>query len=113
RKQFLVPESSDSGPGRKHSAGRVALSPDGRLLAAKSVGPISLWDVETGLLLGRLGPEIYPFGLGGDYRLGSMVFSRDGKALVLADDVSNARIDVWNLDPDAWAAMASNITGGR
>ena len=42
-----------------------------------------------------------------------MVFSRDGKALVLADDVSNARIDVWNLDPDAWAAMASNITGGR
>ncbi len=27
RKHFFVPESRDSGPGRKHSAGRVALSP--------------------------------------------------------------------------------------
>ena len=113
RRQFLVPEARDSGPGRKHSAGRVALSPDGRLLAAKSDGPISLWDVETGLLLGRLGPESYPFRVGEDYPSGSMVFSRDGKSLVVAGGYSGGAIDVWNLDPDAWAAMASKITGGR
>ena len=113
RKQFLVPESRDSGSGRKHSAGKVALSPDGRLLAAKSDGPISLWDVETGLLLGRLGPDIYPFGLGGDYRLGTMVFSPDGKALLLADGISNVSIDLWNLDSETWVTMASNITGPK
>lgn len=109
RKQFLVAEARDSGPGRKHNAGRVALSPDGRLLAAKSDGPVSLWDIETGLLLGRLGPESYPFRLAE----GSMVFSRDGKALVIADGYNGSRIDLWNLDPEAWAAMASHITGPR
>jgi WD40 repeat protein len=113
RKQFLVPEVRDSGPGRKHSAGRVALSPDGRLLAAKSDGPISLWDVETGLFLGRLGPESYPFRVGEDYPSGWMVFSRDGKSLIVTGGYSNGVIDVWNLDPDAWAAMAANIIGRR
>lgn len=113
RKQFLVPESRDTGPGRKHSAGRVALSPDGRLLAAKSDGPISLWDVETGLLLGRLGPEKYPFGIGGNYVLGSMTFSRDGKTLVVTSAGNNDRLDLWKLDPEAWAAMAANIVSQR
>jgi WD40 repeat protein len=111
RKQFLVPGSRNSGPGRKHSAGRVALSPDGRLLAAKSDGPISLWDVETGLLLGWLGPDVYPFGIGGNYVLGTMFFSRDGKSLVVTSGGNKDTIDVWNLDAEAWAAMASNITG--
>ena len=109
RKHFFVPQSRDSGPGRKHSAGRVALSPDGRLLAAKSDGPISLWDVETELLLGRLGPESYPFGIGGHYALGSMFFSRDGKTLVVTSAGNNDRLDLWKLDPEAWAAMASSI----
>ncbi len=113
RKQFLVPEARDSGRGRKHTAGRVALSPDGRLLAAKSDGPISLWDVETGLLLGRLGPESYPFRVADDYPSGSMVFSRDGKVLVVAGGYSGGGIDLWNLDPEAWAAMAASITGRR
>lgn len=113
RKHFFVPESRDSGPGRKHSAGRVALSPNGRLLAAKSDGPISLWDVETGLPLGRLGPESYPFGVGGNYALGSMIFSRDGKTLVVTSAGNNDRLDLWKLDPEAWAAMASNIVGRR
>ena len=113
RRQFLVPEARDLGRGRTHSAGRVALSPDGRLLAAKSDGPISLWDVETGLLLGRLGPESYPFRVADDYPSGSMVFSRDGKVLVVAGGYSGGGIDLWNLDPEAWATMASNITGRR
>jgi len=113
RKQFLVPGAYDSGPGRKHSAGRVALSPDGRLLAAKSDGPISLWDVETGLLLGRLGPESYPFRVGEDYPSGWMIFSRDAKSLIVAGGYSDGVIDVWNLDPETWAAMAANIIGRR
>ena len=113
RKQFLVPEARELGRGRTHSAGRVALSPDGRLLVAKSDGPISLWDVETGLLLGRLGPEIYPFRIGEGYQSGSMVFSRDGKALVVASGYNGTGIDLWNLDPEAWATMASSITGRR
>ena len=114
RKQFLVPEvASDYWRGRKHSAGRVALSPDGRLLAAKSDGPISLWDVETGLLLGRLGPESYPFRVADDYPSGWMVFSRDGKSLIVAGGYSDGAIDVWNLDSEAWAAMAANIMGRR
>ena len=113
RRQFLVPEARDSGRGRTHSAGRVALSPDGRLLAAKSDGPVSLWDVETGLLLGRLGPESYPFRVAENYPSGSMVFSRDGKALVVAGGYSGGGIDLWNLDPEVWSAMASNVTGRR
>jgi WD40 repeat protein len=112
RRQVLVPEAYDSEGGRKHSAGRVALSPDGRLLAAKSNGPVSLWDIETGLLLGRLGPQSYPFRLGEDYQSDSMVFSRDGKALLVSAGYGGG-IDLWNLDPEAWAAMASNITGRR
>jgi WD40 repeat protein len=114
RKQFLVSEvARDYWRGRKYSAGRVALSPDGRLLAAKSDGPISLWDVETGLLLGRLGPESYPFRVGEDYPSGWMVFSRDGKSLIVAGGYSDGVIDVWNLDPETWAAMASSIIGRR
>lgn len=113
RKQFLVAETRDSGRGRSHSAGRVALSPDGRLLAAKSDGPVSVWDVETGLLLGRLGPEAYPFRVAHDYPSGSMVFSRDGKALVVAGGSSGGKFDVWNIDPETWAATASNIVGRR
>jgi WD40 repeat protein len=113
RRQFLVPEARDSGRGRKHNAGRVALSSDGRLLAAKSEGPVSLWDVETGLLLGRLGPDEYPFRVAEDYPSGSIVFSRDGKALVVAGGFSDGGVDLWNLDPEAWATMASQITGRR
>ena len=114
RRQFLVPEvARDYWRGRKYSAGRVALSPDGRLLAAKSDGPISLWDVETGLLLGRLGPESYPFRVGEDYPSGWMVFSRDGKSLIVAGGYSDGVIDVWNLDPETWLAMASSIIGRR
>jgi WD40 repeat protein len=113
RKQFLVAESRDSSPGRKHSAGRVALSPDGRLLASKSDGPISLWEVETGLLLAQLGPDIYPFRIGEDYPSGWIVFSRDGKSLIVAGGYSDGVIDVWNLDPESWAAMVSNIIGRR
>lgn len=113
RRQFLVPEvARDYWRGRKYSAGQVALSPDGRLLAAKSDGPISLWDVETGLLLGRLGPESYPFRVGEDYPSDSMFFSRDGKTLVIADG-SGGEIDLWNLDSETWATMASGITGPR
>ncbi len=111
RKQLLVPEASDSGPGRKHSAGRVALSPDGRLLAAKSDGPVSLWDVETGLLLGRIGPESYPFTVAEGYPSGSMAFSRDGKALVVSG--GGGRFDLWNLNPDVWAAMVSDVIGRK
>jgi WD40 repeat protein len=113
RKQILVPETRILECGRAHNAGRVALSPDGRLLAAKSDGPISVWDVETGLLLGRLGPESYPFRVADDYPSGSMVFSRDGKVLVVAGGYSDGGIDLWNLDPEAWATMASSITGRR
>jgi hypothetical protein len=69
--------------------------------------------VETGLLLGRLGPEIYPFRIGEGYQSGSMVFSRDGKALVVASGYNGTGIDLWNLDPEAWATMASSITGRR
>jgi WD40 repeat protein len=112
RRQLLAPEAYDSEGGRKHSAGRVALSPDGRLLAAKSNGPVSLWDVETGLLLGRLGPESYPFHLGDTYPSDSIVFSRDGKSLLVSAGYGGG-IDLWNLDPEAWATMASNITGRR
>jgi WD40 repeat protein len=113
RKQFLVPEARYTGPGRKYSAGRVALSPDGRLLAAKSDGPISLWDIKTGLLLGTLGPESYPFRVGEDYPSGWMVFSRDGKSLIVAGGYSDGEIHVWNLDPEAWATMASSIIGRK
>jgi len=113
RKQFLVAESRDSSPGRKHSAGRVALSPDGRLLVSKSDGPISLWEVETGLLLAQLGPDMYPFRIGEDYPSGWIVFSRDGKSLIVAGGYSDGVIDVWNLDPESWAAMVSNIIGRR
>jgi WD40 repeat protein len=113
RKQFLVPETRNYQPGRKYSAGRIALSPDGRLLAAKSDGPISLWDIETGLRLVRLGPEVYPFRVGEDYPSGWMVFSRDSKSLIVAGGYSDGVIDVWNLDPETWAAMASSIIGRR
>ncbi len=112
RRQLLAPEAYDSDGGRKHSAGRVALSPEGRLLAAKSNGPVSLWDVETGLLLGRLGPQSYPFRLGDSYPSDSIVFSRDGKALLVSAGYGGG-IDLWDLDPETWAAMASNITGRR
>ena len=114
RRQFLVPEAYDYWRGRKHSAGRVALSPDGRLLAAKSNGPVSLWDVETGMLLGRLGPAMYSFGgLADNSPSGSIVFSRDGKVLLVASGYGGGGINLWNLDPEAWAAMASEITGLR
>ena len=110
---MLVVVGTERAATRKHNAGRVALSPDGRLLAAKSDEPISLWDVETGLLLGRLGPESYPFRVAEDYPSGSMVFSRDGKSLVVAGGYSGGEIDVWNLDPNTWATIASKITGAR
>jgi WD40 repeat protein len=114
RRQFLVPEARDDKSGQIRSAGWVALSPDGRLLAAKSDGPVSLWDLETGFYLGRLGPDFYPFNISvGDQYKGSMVFSRDGKTLAIAGGYSGSVVDLWNLDPDAWAAMASNITGRR
>jgi WD40 repeat protein len=114
-RQFIVPGAYETEPktGRKHTAGRVALSGDGRLLAAKSDGPISLWDVETGLLLGRLGPEHYGFRVGEDYPSDFMVISRDGKALVIAGAYSDSEVDLWNLDPETWAARALNITGRR
>jgi len=113
-RQFIVPGAYEPGSGRKYNAGRVALNADGQLLAAKSDGPVSLWDVETGVLLGRFGPDKYPFRLGEDYPSDFMVFSRDGKALVIAHGGSSSgAIDLWNLDPEAWATMASNITGQR
>jgi hypothetical protein len=40
-----------------------------------------------------------------------MFFSRDGKSLVVTSGDNKDTIDVWNLDAEAWAAMASNITG--
>jgi WD40 repeat protein len=113
-RQFIVPGAYEPGSGRKYNAGRVALNPNGQLLAAKSDGPVSLWDVETGVLLGRFGPEKYPFRLGEDYPSDFMVFSRDGKALVIAHGGSSSGVvDLWNLDPKAWAAMASKLTGQR
>ena len=112
RRQFLVPEARDDSSGQMHTAGWVALSPDGRLLAAKGEGPVSLWDLETGFYLGRLGPDFYPFRMSvGDEYKGSMVFSRDGKTLAIAGGFSGSAVDLWNLDPEAWAAMAANITG--
>lgn len=76
-------------------------------------GPVSLWDVETGMLLGRLGPERYSFGLADNSPSGSIVFSRDGKVLLVASGYGGGGINLWNLDPEAWAALASEITGQR
>jgi WD40 repeat protein len=109
RKQIAVPKAQSPEPGRRHNVGRIALSPDGRLLAGMTGRGIGLWDVETGLLLGRLGLEVYTF-RNTEGVLDSMIFSRDRKTLVVASDRG---FDLWDLNADKWAAMAADITNRR
>lgn len=75
----------------------IAFSPDGRLLAAAEEGneiptreaPIFLWDVVTGVEVGRL--------QGHGTFVSSLAYSCDGRRI--ATGLANSTILIWNLDP--------------
>jgi RNA polymerase sigma factor (sigma-70 family) len=67
----------------------VALSPDGKVVAAAREGALSVWEVPTGQLLYQRPIE----GFGSDVHL---AFASDGKALLLINKEDNAAV-VWDM----------------
>lgn len=105
RNTLISSTTRHPGSSRRKDVDSVALSPDGKLVAASSTSDaIILWDTETGLLLGQLGRGEWG-------RINSMTFSHDGKRLAAA--VAGGPVYVWNLDPRAWATMALQISNRK
>jgi len=69
-------------------SGRVAWSPDGRLLASGAVsGAVSIWDAQTGQLVNRFGEGALP-------RVNSVAWSHDGD---IATGHENGTIAIWEV----------------
>ncbi len=86
----------------KTSVISVAVSPDGRTVAASSfLSPLTLWDSRSGALIGALEPDLFqtdqPY---------SMVFSPTGKKLITS---TSGGFKMWDIDPASWAKRAMKI----
>src|ERR1700722_10539284 len=69
-------------------SGRVAWSPDGRLLASGAVaGAVSFWEAQTGQLVNRFGEGALP-------RVNSVAWSHDGD---IATGHENGKIAIWEV----------------
>ena len=76
--------------GQAESVRSIALSPDGKMLAAgSSDGTVRLWDVETGKLVRQFEKPKNPQA---DYTLHAVSFSGDGKHLAIGDNNSLLRV---------------------
>lgn len=78
----------------------LALSPDGKMLAAKDFLELVLWDIESGQNIGE------PLKLTGE----EMVFSPNGKILATTNVGSN-NIILWDMDPQSWLEQTCNRVG--
>jgi WD40 repeat protein len=77
---------------------RLALSPDGKMLAAKDFLELVLWDVESGQNIGE------PLKLTGE----EMIFSPDGKLLATT---GLGYIGLWDMDPQSWLEQTCKRVG--
>jgi WD40 repeat protein/DNA-binding SARP family transcriptional activator len=106
REQLWDLETGDPiGPSLDGPNTTVELSRDGRTLVAAGTGRVMMWDVATGLVLGR--QSWFP-GLGSKAGVGAK-FTPDGRRLFIARDTGEAW--VWNVDPASWEARACQIAG--
>lgn len=70
-----------------HNGGRVAFSPDGRLIATSGAGGAArIWDVESGALVLTLQTS--------GFMLSDIAFSPDGRLIATADD--HSYVSIWD-----------------
>jgi WD40 repeat protein len=88
-------------------AGRLAISSDGKLLAAISGGyEINLWDIASRTQFGR------PIQLGDTWWTVGVVFSPDARRLITGNANLNSMV-AFDLNVESWIEQACELCGVR